>query len=94
MTLFRPPSGYYSERVLAIAQSLGYATVNWSFAYHDWEVANQPDIHQSRDELIDCAHSGAIYALHTVSETNAAILAEVIDGIRAKGYTFALYTIE
>lgn len=90
MTLFRPPSGYYSERVLAIAQSLGYQTVQWSFAYRDWEPEEQPEIDASRQKLIDSAHSGGIYALHTVSSTNAAILGDVIDAIRAKGYEFAL----
>jgi peptidoglycan-N-acetylmuramic acid deacetylase len=92
MNMFRPPSGYYSERVLAIAQSLGYTTVNWSFAYYDWEPEDQPDIEESKVKLIDWAHSGAIYALHTVSETNAQILADVIDGIRDKGLEFALYS--
>ena len=94
MNMFRPPSGYYSERVLAIAQSLGYTTVNWSFAYYDWEPEDQPDMEESKAKLIDWAHSGAIYALHTVSETNAQILADVIDGIRDKGLEFALYTNE
>ena len=90
MTLFRPPSGYYSERVLAIAQSLGYQTVQWSFAYRDWEPEEQPEIDASRQKLIDSAHSGGIYALHTISSTNAAILGDVIDAIRAQGYEFAL----
>lgn len=89
MTYFRPPSGYYSQRVLAIAQSLGYTTVQWSFAYADWDINKQPDVTFARNRLVDYAHSGAIYALHTVSETNAAILGDVIDEIRGKGYEFA-----
>ncbi len=93
MTYFRPPSGYYSQRVLAIAQSLGYTTIEWSFAYADWDVNKQPGVDASRERLIGSAHSGAIYALHTVSETNAAILGDVIDGIRGKGYEFALLDI-
>ena len=39
MWLFRPPSGYFSEQVWAIAQSLGYRSYNWSFTYADWETA-------------------------------------------------------
>lgn len=91
MTLFRPPSGYYSERLLAVAQTLGYTTVQYSFAYKDWETSNQPAVDKTRDKLIDRAHSGAIFLLHTVSETNAAVLADVIDGIQAKGYTLELF---
>lgn len=91
MTLFRPPSGYYSERLLAVAQTLGYSTVQYSFAYKDWETDNQPAVDETREKLIDRAHSGAIFLLHTVSETNAAVLSDVIDGIRDKGYTLELF---
>ena len=92
MTLFRPPSGEFSEQVLAIAQSLGYRTVNWSYAYVDWEVDNQPDVTKSYQKLMNAAHSGCIYLLHTVSTTNAALLGDLIDGLRAEGYEFALFT--
>lgn len=92
MTLFRPPSGEYSEQVLAIAQSLGYRTVNWSYAYVDWETDDQPDVEKSYNRLMKAAHSGCIYLLHTVSTTNAALLGDLIDGLRAEGYEFALFT--
>ncbi|MBO5952525.1 MAG: polysaccharide deacetylase family protein [Oscillospiraceae bacterium] len=92
MTIFRPPSGESSERVLAIAQSLGYTTVNYSFAYYDWVTSDQPDVQSSLQKLIDNAHSGAIYQLHCVSYTNAQILGDAIDAIREKGLEFALYS--
>ena len=90
MKLFRPPSGYYSEQVLAIAQSLGYRTYNFSFAYRDWETENLPDPAETLDMMIAKAHSGAIYQLHTTSGTNAAIIGSFIDAMVAQGYTFAL----
>ena len=89
MKVFRPPSGYYSEQVLAIAQSLGYRTYNFSFTYVDWETANQPDPTATLQNQISKAHSGAIYQLHSVSSTNATILGPLIDNLRAKGYSFA-----
>ena len=89
MKLFRPPSGYYSEQVLAIAQSLGYRTYNFSFSYRDWEEDNLPDPTETLDKLISKAHSGAIYQLHTVSGTNAVIIGPFIDAMREQGYTFA-----
>lgn len=92
MTIFRPPSGEFSERVLAIAQSLGYTTVNYSFAYYDWDINDQPALQPSLQKLIDHAHSGAIYQLHCVSYTNAQILGDAIDAIRAKGLEFALFS--
>jgi peptidoglycan-N-acetylmuramic acid deacetylase len=90
MKLFRPPSGYYSEQVLAIAQSLGYRTYNFSFSYRDWDEVNLPDPAETLNKLIAKAHSGAIYQLHTVSGTNAAIIGPFIDAMREQGYEFAL----
>lgn len=88
MNLFRPPKGEYSELSLAVTGDLGYTTVLWSFAYADWDPDNQPDPEQSLQKLIDRAHPGAIYLLHSVSETNAAILGDFIDEMLAQGYTF------
>ena len=91
MFLFRPPMGEYSERSLAVAQSLGYQTMNWSFAYKDWDTANQPDPTYAKNKMINDAHGGAVYLIHAVSKTNAAVLGNVIDGIRQKGYVTAKY---
>ena len=88
MTLFRPPMGEFSEASLAVAKQCGYKTVMWSFAYVDWDTQKQPDPAASQKKLVDAAHEGAIYLLHSVSKTNADILGSVIDGIRAKGFEF------
>ena len=88
MTLFRPPMGEFSEFSLGVTSNCGYKTMLWSFAYADWDVNNQPDKQQSLEKIVNAAHPGAIYLLHSVSETNAEILGDVIDGIRAKGYEF------
>lgn len=91
MTLFRPPEGAYSTRSLAVTQSLGYKTVHWSFAYIDWDTSNQPDRETALQKVTSSAHSGAIYLLHAVSETNAAILGDAIDSFREQGYTLELF---
>ena len=91
MFLFRPPMGEYSIRTVAVAQSLGYQTMNWSFAYKDWDTKNQPEENYARQKMIDDAHGGAVYLIHAVSKTNAAVLGSVIDGIRAKGFETAKY---
>ena len=88
MNLFRPPKGEYSEKSLAVTSDLGYKTVLWSFAYADWDTKNQPDPQEALQKLIDRAHPGAIYLLHSVSETNANILGDFIDAMLAEGYTF------
>lgn len=88
MTLFRPPMGEFSEFSLGVTANCGYRTMLWSFAYADWDVNDQPDKAQAKEKLISAAHPGAIYLLHSVSQTNAEILGDVIDGIRDEGFEF------
>ncbi len=91
MTLFRPPMGEFSEQSLAVLQNLGYKTVNWSFAYYDYDPDNQPANDKAFDKVMDWAHSGALYLLHAVSKTNTEILGDVIDALRAEGYKLELF---
>lgn len=86
MYVMRPPKGEFSQRVLACAKELGYTTVLWSFAYPDWDVNNQPDPEQAFQKITGKSHNGAVYLLHAVSETNAAILGRVIDYWRDNGF--------
>lgn len=88
MKLFRPPMGEFSEQSLSVTKDCGLSTMLWSFAYADWDVNAQPDPAQAKEKLIGAAHEGAIYLLHSVSQTNAEVLGEVIDGIRAEGFEF------
>ena len=90
MHLFRPPKGEYSVRSLALTQSLGYSTVQWSFAYADWNTDNQPQPADALELITGSAHNGAIYLLHAVSATNASILGDVIDNLRSQGYSLEL----
>ncbi len=88
MNKFRPPKGEYSDLSLAVTSDLGYETVLWSFAYADWDPDKQPEPSASLQKLIDRAHPGAIYLLHSVSATNAEILGDFIDAMTELGYTF------
>lgn len=88
--LHRPPEGGYSERSLQILDDLGYTTVFWSFAYRDWLTDDQPDPETAKQMILNNLHPGSILLLHAVSNTNVAIMGEVIDGIRAAGYTIEL----
>lgn len=88
MNLFRPPKGEYSEQSLAVTQEMGYKSIFWSFAYADWDPKNQPDENEALDTLKSHLHDGAIYLLHTVSQTNANILADFIDHAKSQGYEF------
>ncbi len=85
-TLFRPPMGEFSELSLAVTNQCGCKTVLWSYAYRDWETDDQPAPNEAIMKLTGAAHEGAIYLLHSVSETNAEILGKFIDELRDKGY--------
>lgn len=87
--IVRPPAGVYSERVLGELTAAGYRTVFWSFAYRDWETGSQPDPEAAMDKILGQLHNGSVILLHAVSNTNVAILPDLIDEIRARGYDFA-----
>ena len=73
------------------ADELGYKTIFWSFAYADWDPANQMEHQKAFERVTRNVHDGEIYLLHAVSETNTAILGDVIDFVRNSGYTFEKY---
>ena len=86
---FRPPEGRFSRRTLEFACELGYKTVFWSFAYADWDNNAQMSHDAAKKKILDNIHNGAIILLHPTSATNAEILGEVIDELKAQGYRFA-----
>lgn len=89
MTLFRPPMGEFSERTLALTQSLGYKSVFWSFAYVDWNTRKQMGADKAYAKVVGGLHNGAVYLLHAVSKDNAEILGAFIDEAKKEGYQFA-----
>lgn len=82
----RPPSGEYSERVLAAAKQLGYKTVFWSFAYDDWHTDKIRGADYAYNIVMENLHNGAVILLHAVSKDNTEALDRIIKDIRAKGY--------
>lgn len=87
-TLFRFPEGVFSQRLLALAANEGMRSVFWSYAYADWDANAQPEVAESLEKALAAAHPNAVYLLHPMA-TNSAMLGELIDGLRAAGYTLA-----
>ena len=83
--LFRFPTGIFSERTLAIAAQNGHHSVFWSFAYNDWDNANQPDEAEALKKVTDRLHPGAVYLFHPM-ETNSKILNDFISNAKSAGY--------
>ena len=87
--LFRFPAGTFSEKTLAIAAKNGHHSVFWSFAYNDWDNANQPDKTEALQKLTDRLHPGAVYLLHPM-ETNSLILTDFIKAAKDAGYEIGI----
>ena len=87
---FRPPEGRFNEQTLKFAQTLGYKTVFWSFAYADWNNNSQMSESSAKDKVLSNIHNGAIILLHPTSETNVKILDGVIKELKNQGYRFGL----
>lgn len=67
-------------------RDMGYHAVFWSFAYVDWIADDQPDPEAAKEKILEELHDGSILLLHANSVTNANILGDLVDEIRARGY--------
>ncbi len=85
---FRPPEGRYNRQVLEYANQMGYKTIFWSFAYEDWNNEKQMPVETAKKKILDNIHNGAIILLHPTSSTNACVIGDVIDELKAQGYEF------
>lgn len=86
MVFYRPPEGGANEWTLALAQKMGLYTCFWAATVADYNTDNQPDPAATLNADKTMLHNGCVYLLHAVSTTNAQILGDLIDYIRAEGY--------
>lgn len=85
---YRPPEGCFSRQNLICAKENGYRTVFWSFAYPDWDNQKQMTPAQAKKIIMENIHNGEVMLLHPTSETNVAVLKDVISELKAQGYRF------
>jgi peptidoglycan-N-acetylglucosamine deacetylase len=102
--LFRPPYGIdhqpeYAEEVaqLPLAQEMGYLIIGQKIDPHDWQLVNgKPNPAQEIvDEVVQQANDGNIILFHDGGGDRTQTLAalpQVIDTLRAKGYSFVSVT--
>lgn len=90
--LFRAPYGALSPRLLTLARSLGFTTIQWDIDPRDWA---RPGVAAIYNNVIEHAHPGAIVEEHDGggdrSETLAALPTE-IRVLRSRGYQFVTVT--
>lgn len=85
---YRPPEGKFTEENLKWANSLGYKTIFWSYAYADWDNDRQPAAGKACEKVLSGTHNGEVILLHPTSATNAEILPELIREWKRMGYRF------
>ncbi len=84
VNLLRPPSGYFNEKVLKVAESNGYSVVHWSINSQDW---TNPGTEQILDSIRK-VKAGDIILLHasdSAKQTGKSI-PEIAKVLKAKGY--------
>ena len=74
--------------IYILADDMGYKTVFWSFAYSDWDTANQKGADTAFTQIAPYLHDGAVMLLHACSSDNANVLDRLIQYILSEGYTF------
>lgn len=100
MTLFRPPGMHENDPILKIAKGLGYTTVGWNTAAHDFTPSRKdPGVTQeyldslksTPDQIADriTAHvrEGSIILLHDQPLT-AEALPKILSALEGDGYEF------
>ena len=87
MKVFRPPYGDYDDVVIQSVYDCGYYPIQWSVDSLDWKnygVQNIVDTILNHKAL----DNGAIILMHNGAKYTASALQSVIDGLKAKGYSF------
>lgn len=85
---FRPPEGSFNEKSLRVIQDLGYRTMFWSMAYHDYDTDDQPGKDYVIRHFKENVHPGAMPLIHIISSSNCAALDTVLTDLEDKGYRF------
>ena len=90
--LFRAPDGTADATLLAVARSMGFATIQWDVDPRDWAL---PGTSAIVDNVVAHAHDGAIVEEHFGGgpryETLDALPREIAE-LRAKGYQLVTLT--
>lgn len=86
---FRPPYEEYNDRVLRVAASMGYKTVQCSIDTRDWA---SPGVDKIVSSVLDHASPGAIVMLHQGRQQPVEALPRIIEGLQARGYRLVTLT--
>ncbi|HJV44644.1 MAG TPA: polysaccharide deacetylase family protein [Bacillota bacterium] len=88
--LFRPPGGYYNERIVSAAKKHGYTVIMWSWHQEtkDW---SDPGVDKIVKRVLDNTRNGDIVLLHDHSGKRSQTvdaIAQIIPELKKRGYQF------
>ena len=85
---FRFPAGNHDERGVAIAESLGFKVVHWSFASGD--PAREVTVQRLEDWVLSQTRPGSILIFHINGRgwSTAAALPHIVEELQRRGYRF------
>lgn len=86
MKYFRPSYGSCSPWDMAMYQEMDLENILYSWAYYDYDPADQPSAESALSKMKSGLHNGSVLMLHTVGETNALVLGDFIDYVRSQGF--------
>ena len=86
-TLIRTPNGDFNKRTLALLNQMGYTVIQWHTDSLDWM---NPGVEQIKARVLTKVVPGDIILMHASDSSKQTYLAlpAIIDGLRAKGYSF------
>ncbi|NLY31051.1 MAG: polysaccharide deacetylase family protein [Firmicutes bacterium] len=81
--LFRPPFGEYSNKVIEVAEQLGYYTIQWSIDSLDWKDVSAQFI---VDRILSQAGPGEIVLMHNNGKHTAEAVARFLPELKRQGF--------
>lgn len=88
--LFRPPGGYYSDRMIETCKKNGYLVVMWSWHQDTWDW-NRPGVKKIVNKVLGNARNGDIVLMHDHVEGRSQTvdaLKEILPELKKRGYRF------
>ena len=86
---FRPPMGIFNEDKLNLLGDLGYTVFMWDVSYYDYVPDKDNGYAFALNNLLNKTENGSIILMHTLTKSNADVLAEAIDLLQSKGFVFS-----
>ncbi len=83
--LFRPPYNKYNDDIQTYVNNAGMTLVQYDVDPSDWKKISSATVKQ---RILTNAEPGAIILMHDLSSATRGALGEIVESLRAEGYTF------